>query len=241
MASQLKTSVLMLALVLSALGLCIEGSARADGLDAKGQAKAKEATRLYKQGLYEEAAKLFAALSVDYPDMTIFERNTGACYYYLQRPEPALSNLRNYLKHKPDITPDDEAVVVRWIDDMERLRAENRTSNGSPTTPRSAEMSATPIGAPMTSAPSGNGEPIETSTAPIPTTALRAPTLSVAASQPATAPTSNDLAPQFYQRWWFWGAVGAVVAGTVTAYIAASHSRTENACSGSSLPCDAIK
>jgi hypothetical protein len=107
-------------------------TALAAGLDQKGKADAKEATRLFKQGQYEEAAQIFARLSVDYPDMEIFERNLGACFYYLGKPEPALSNLRRYLGRRKDIAPDDKAVVDRWIDEMEKLRAQNAAASLPP-------------------------------------------------------------------------------------------------------------
>ena len=98
----------------------------AAGLDANSKATLKEATRLYKQGQYEEAAKLLTELAVDHPEMTNLQRNLGACYYYMRRPEPALSNLRDYLAHKKnDITADDKQEVERWIDEMEKLRAQN--------------------------------------------------------------------------------------------------------------------
>jgi hypothetical protein len=43
----------------------------------------------------------------------------------MRRPEPALSNLRDYLAHKKnDITADDKQEVERWIDEMEKLRAQ---------------------------------------------------------------------------------------------------------------------
>jgi hypothetical protein len=106
--------------------------AGAGDLDDKGEAEAKEALRLYKQGSYEEAAKMFARLSVDYPNLPTFERNVGACFYYLKRPDPALSNLRNYLNHKKDITSDDKAVVDRWIEEMEELRAKELPSAAPP-------------------------------------------------------------------------------------------------------------
>jgi len=123
-----RLGAVILALGLTALAATLpraESAALAAGLDAAGEATAQEATRLYRQGLYEEAAQLFAKLVAGYPDMPIFERNLGACFYYLRRPEPALSNLRNYLAHRRDIPPDDKAVVDRWIDEMERLRAQN--------------------------------------------------------------------------------------------------------------------
>jgi hypothetical protein len=90
-------------------------------MDKKSTAEAKKATLLYKQGKYEEAATMFLQLSLDNQDMPVFVRNLGACYYYLHRPEPALSNLREYLHKKKDIDPQDREEVERWIKDMEAL------------------------------------------------------------------------------------------------------------------------
>ncbi len=100
----------------------LEPGAAAAGLDKKGSADAKKATQLYKQGNYEEAATIFLQLSVDNPGMPVFVRNLGACYYYLRRPDPALSNLREYLHKKKDIEPDDRAEVEGWIAEMDKLR-----------------------------------------------------------------------------------------------------------------------
>jgi Tfp pilus assembly protein PilF len=111
-------------------------------LDAKIKAKINEGTRLYKQGLYEDAAKIFAKLSADYPDILVIERNLGACFYYLHRPEPALSNLRHYLSHKKPIEPDDKAMVERWIDEMEELRAQDAMPNAPALGPGVAATSA---------------------------------------------------------------------------------------------------
>ena len=91
-------------------------------MDKKGRSDAKTAMRFYKQGNYEDAAKVFLRLSIDYPDMLVFVRNLGACYYYMRRYEPALSNLRDYEHRKKDIAPDDRAEIAGWIGEMERLR-----------------------------------------------------------------------------------------------------------------------
>src|SRR5450759_309685 len=72
-------------------------------LDEKGKSDAMEALRFYKEGNYEDAAKLFVRLSIAYPDMLVFVRNLGACYYYLRRYDPALSSLRDYLHRKTDV------------------------------------------------------------------------------------------------------------------------------------------
>jgi hypothetical protein len=117
---------LLLAIAIgSALCLCFpirEGRALAAALAAKDSAKAKQAQHFYKEGQYEDAAKIFTELSVEYPDKPAFTRNLGACYYYLHRPEPAISNLREYLDRGKNITEKDRTEVERWIAEMEKLR-----------------------------------------------------------------------------------------------------------------------
>ncbi len=108
------------------LPIAVRSAAAAD-LDKKGKADAKEAIGLYKEGHYEEAARVFVNLSVAHPDMLVFVRNLGACYYYLRRNDPALSNLRDYLHRKKDITADDRAEVEAWISELEHLRGQAAT------------------------------------------------------------------------------------------------------------------
>jgi hypothetical protein len=228
---------------------------RAVEMDAKGEAEAKEAMRLFKQGLYEDAAKLFARLSVDYPEMMVFERNLGACFYYLRKPEPALSNLRHYLGHKRDIEPEDKATVERWIGEMEKLReqaavvpppappaavmAPPAAFAAPPTTPGVMPPSGYP-GSQVPSAETWAGQP--NAYAPVPMAAA-AP----ADYRPAVdltnkpAPAAEQDSP-FYAKWWFWTAVGVLVAGgSVATYLVLTRSGTQTACSGGSIPCDSIE
>jgi tetratricopeptide (TPR) repeat protein len=159
----------------------LQPTALAAGLDAKSKATLKEATRLYKQGQYEEAAKLLTELAVDHPEMTNLQRNLGACYYYLRRPEPALSNLRDYLAHKKnDITADDKQEVERWIDEMEKLRAQNAAVPVAP--PPTAERPRGPQ--PHLDSPPGL-QPSETAALPPPTPEPQPPiSQSAATSRP---------------------------------------------------------
>jgi hypothetical protein len=203
-------------------------------LDPQSEELAKQATLLYREGRYQEAANLYAKLSVDHPDMPIFERNMGACFYYLKWPEPALSNLRNYLNHKRGITPDDKAVVDRWIEEMEQLR---HAGAGLPTArPATPSAPAAPPPSPPTSSvaaapPAAPAPTPATRSAP---TALPAPTLAPAAPSATTTPPalnlssrpSADAAPAqatpIYKEWWFWTGAGVVVAGAVTAILLAT-------------------
>jgi hypothetical protein len=112
-----------------------------------------------------------------------------------------LSNLRNYLVHRTDIPADDKAVVDRWIDEMEKLRAQN-----------AAAATAVPVPPPV--APPA--APVIGLRAPAP----EQPALDVSA-QSVPSEGAAEAAP-VYTRWWFWGTVGAVVAaGAVTAVVLA--------------------
>jgi hypothetical protein len=177
-------------------------SARAGELDKKGKADAKEAMRLYKEGNYEDAAKVFSRLSVAYPDMLVFVRNLGACYYYLRRWEPAISNLRDYEHRKKDIAPDDRAEVAGWIGEMERLRdMATLPPAPAPTAPEAAPPAATaPVAvAPVASPPATTLVPVPAPTMASPTTGPTPEPAPPASSAPAATPAPAapaEAAPQ---------------------------------------------
>jgi hypothetical protein len=122
------------------------GRALAAGLDDKAAGELQEAKRLYKSGRYEQAAEIFSHLSAAHPDFPVFARNAGACYYYLQRPEPALSNLRDYLLSQKRITPEDRTEVDGWISEMEKLRDQNAPIPGPASIPTPASTGRLPSG-----------------------------------------------------------------------------------------------
>ena len=235
----------------------LQQTALAAGLDQKGRADAKEATRFFKQGQYEEAAQIFARLSVDYPDMEIFERNLGACFYYLGKPEPALSNLRRYLGRRKDIAPDDKAVVDRWIDEMEKLRAQNAAASlpPAPPVPPPAEAAAAPpvpvvaltVAAPVAPAPPPKAdEPAQAIPAAASIPPAIAPTPSEAPkpagvdlTSTATPSDSTEAGRPFWKTWWFWTGAVVVVGGAVTAIVLTT--RSSDPCSGASMACLGVK
>jgi len=233
----------------------LQGIALAAGLDEKGEADAKQATRLYKQGQYQEAAEIFARLSVDYPDMPIFDRNLGACFYHLRKPEPALSNLRRYLSRRQDIAPDDKAVVDRWIDEMEQLRAQNAAASAPPALPPAlpapqpppAEIPASPA---ATEPPLAPPAPSPRAAEPAPAAAASIPPFLAPSEAPkpagvdlATSPApadSTEVGRPYYKTWWFWtGAAVVVVGGAVAAIYFAT--RSNDPCSGATMACLGVK
>jgi hypothetical protein len=188
------------------------GLASAAELSKTAKADAKTAMRFYKEGNYEDAAKIFVRLSVAYPDMLVFVRNLGACYYYLRRYEPALSNLRDYEHRKKDMAPDDRAEVAGWIGEMERLRDQAALVSAPPATaaPTTAPVVAPePIAVPVATPPTPTQPPaapppvaqIPTALPPVAQTPTAqppdpAPTATApAAAQPAQ-PVENAYPPQ---------------------------------------------
>lgn len=230
--------VVGLALMFAQVG--IESGAVAAGMSRKGTADAKKATQLYKQGSYEAAAEIFAQLSVDNPDMPVFVRNMGACYYYLRRPEPALSNLREYLHKKKDISPEDRAEVEGWIAEMDQLRQRGSAPAAAaapvaPATPAPAALAPAAV-TPAAPAAAPAATP-ETPRAHLDAPATPSQTPADTMQAPATAPPAlgpADTVAQVSQPMqsdgrggrkvaaWALGGVGvaALVAGGVFSYIA---------------------
>lgn len=227
-------------LIVSSLIVCfacfLSSVAAAGGLDERGEAQAKEASQLYKQGKYEEAAAIFARLSVEYTNMPIFERNLGACFYYLRRPEPALSNLRRYLSRKQNIAPDDKAVVERWIEEMEFLRAQTAAAelvpSVSPDSPREAVSPAVaePAAPPEAKIQLAQSPPISETTKP----------LGADLSKQVATDEQGPVRKPFYETWWFWSGTAALVAaGTLTTIFLVT--RDGDACDGSDHLCVGVK
>jgi hypothetical protein len=187
MASSLRVGLLGLFVSAFAATLSIQAKpAAAAEMDKTAKADAKTAMRFYKEGNYEDAAKVFVKLSVAYPDMLVFVRNLGACYYYMRRYEPALSNLRDYLHRKKNLAPDDRAEVSAWIGEMERVRDQTLAVAAAP--PVAAAVAPAPTAFPVAPAPAA--PPVVAS---IPMAAPSAP--SGSAPSPAFAPATAATAP----------------------------------------------
>jgi tetratricopeptide (TPR) repeat protein len=214
------------------------GRAQAAGLTAKDNARAKQARQLFKEGQYEDAAKIFSSLSIDYPDKLAFTRNLGACYYYLRRPDPALSNLREYLRRSQDTTADDRAEVEGWMAEMEKLRDQPAATGGAahaetapPTTaPVSSPIPATAgaIAAPLPA----SGEPPVSGAVPSAQSAPALPQTPTTLTPVQAVATETQPPPRSYSNLaWIAGGVGVaclVAGGIFTGLAASKFSSTES-------------
>ncbi len=158
-----------------------EGRALAAALATKDSAKAKQAQQFYKEGQYEDAAKIFTELSIEYPDKPAFTRNLGACYYYLHRPEPAISNLHEYLDRGKDLTEKDRSEVERWIAELEKLRDQTAAAAVVAAPPTAIAPAPAPVAPPPTVAP------------PIPPAPVTAPAVAAVPSSPASSTAGHGM------------------------------------------------
>jgi len=231
-----------------------EGMALSRGLTANDTANAKQAQQLYKKGQYEDAAEIYSRLSIDYPELLVFTRNLGACFYYLRKPEPALSNLREYLRLGQGITSEDRTEVQAWIAEMEKLRDQLAV----PSTAGSAEHT-TPLSAAALPAGTSTREPAEVQPArPEPSVLAAAQVLSAPPSgdangKPAAQGEALDLSQkpandngattsESGSRWWLWTSIGAAVAGgIVTAILLSTRSPgRDSTCSSGLSGCTVV-
>ena len=236
----------ILALVLSLLML--PEWALAASITAKDVVQAQQAQQLYKTGRYEDAADIYARLGTKYPDRLVFTRNLGACFYYLHRPDPALSNLREYLRRSKDLTEDDRGEVERWIAEMTRFRAETPSSaNADPGEPAPLPATSpaalpgatdTALPAPPEIAKLGTSAPVASPNRVPETTpsAMAGDSIRPAQGAPeeGAMPTvhqevldlrpkpASEVNPESGSRWWLWTGIGAVVAGGIVTAVVLS-------------------
>jgi tetratricopeptide (TPR) repeat protein len=184
-----------------ALGAAVPPAHAAGG--AAGDARLREAREHYEQAVahynLDEFAPALAEFREAYrlkPDPS-FLFNIAQCHRKLGDTDAALDFYRKYLRSLPDAP--NRADVERMIAD---LRARQAAAPAADATPVSAPAPPTP---PPAAAP-----------APPPSPRPAPPPAAVLVSPGPAAP-----AP-VYERWWFWTALGAVVAGAVVTGIALS-------------------
>jgi tetratricopeptide (TPR) repeat protein len=188
----------------------------------KRELRAREA---YAAGQYKEALDLYVKLYAEKLHPT-YLRNIGRCQQLLDEPDKAINSFREYLHKAKALAPAERAEVEGYIHDMEALK-----TRGGDKAPAPATATATFKPAP----PAGGAAAPGAATAPAaqpPLEARRdveapASTAPVLIAQPA--PAKEETSPAFYKRWWFWTAVGVVVAAGAIAAATGVFKKTQDA------------
>jgi len=158
---------------------------------ADGDPREVKAREDFAAGRYQQALDAFAKLYAETVHPT-YLRNIGRCYQNMGDPDRAIISLRDYLRKKKEITPEERAEVEGFIAEMEALK--KRRSG----VPASSSGDTPPPTSSITPLP----------TAPEPKSGGAAPEVLV--SQPARP--AEESSP-VYMRWWFWTIVGAAAVG----------------------------
>jgi len=162
--------------------------------------------------------------------------NIAQCYRKLGQDVEALDYYRNYLRRFP--TAPNRGEVERRIQEIERELAAKAPAAATPPPTVEPPPSRPPAGTvtPLTPAPAASAPPVALP-APTPAAPNTSPPAAVVTTSPAAGGGEGE--PAFYQRWWFWTGVGAVVVAAVVTGIAVATRGEVGDCLGIS-PCRTV-
>jgi hypothetical protein len=211
--------------VVLALVLASTGVAHADHA---GEMKARES---FAAGRFDEALELFAKLYAETLN-PIYLRNIGRCHQKLREPQKAIDAFHDYLAKGKKISADEHAEIDGYIKEMEALRDEQARQPAPP--PVQPIVAAPPPG--YATPPSGYATPPSGYAAPSPGYAAPSPGYAAPPLQQGSATLVSEPGPPaprsspFYERWWFWTAIGVVVAGGVVTALVLSGGTSRPSC-----------
>ncbi|HNN50401.1 MAG TPA: tetratricopeptide repeat protein [Pseudomonadota bacterium] len=158
----------------------------------------QKALALYDEGRYEEALTGFQS-AYSRRQMPWLLLNIGRTVQRLGRPKEAISYYERYKKADPNIDPETERRVNKYIEQAQALLEQ---------TPAQADM---PRPDPVVQTGNTNGTPINPNLTPQPQ-----PPLNLTPPQPTPTPAETQpVATPIYKKWWFWTIIGGVVAAGV--------------------------
>ncbi|MEO8214993.1 MAG: hypothetical protein ABI560_17470 [Myxococcales bacterium] len=161
-------------------------------------AREMQARQAYAAGNYHDALDVYVQLYAEklHPN---FLRNIGRCYQNLGDPDKAINSFREYLRKAKDVSPTERAEVNGYIAEMEELKKqrERETAAAAKSTeqsPREKQQGALAAPAPAAPPPEPAGVNLR------------------AAGEPPPSSSSSGTDTPLYQKWWFWGIIGGLVA-----------------------------
>jgi tetratricopeptide (TPR) repeat protein len=217
-------------LVAALVNLSAPARAEDHAADREARAQFQRAESSFNLGKFEEALAAYEAAYKAKP-LSGFLFNIAQCQRNLGHHERALFFYRRYLALEPE-SPN-RALVEGLIGEEEKKMA--ATEPPSPTAP-AADPAVTPP-APPAAAPSPTPAAPAAVSPPPPDLNAPAPSATSSPMMIADAPrmTPVETSPPIYRRWWFWTAVGAVVAGAVITTVAVSSGSSAVKVPGSQL------
>jgi len=195
--------------------LSLSGMVGVAHADHAGEMKARES---FAAGRFDEALELFAKLYAETLN-PIYLRNIGRCHQKLREPQKAIDAFHDYLAKGKKINADERSEIDGYIKEMEALRDEQAKQAAPPPPPVQPIAAPQPAGPPPGYAappPAGYGAP---------------PPQGALVAQPGQ-PVPAESTP-VYERWWFWTAIGVVVAGGVVAALLIPGGTTKPPCPAS--------
>ncbi len=194
----------------------------------------KQATTAYNLGHFDEAAQHYEEAYRLVPD-PILLFDIAQSYRLGRKPDKAINAYRAFLRTSGTDAPNRD-MAERHIADLKRQQDEDKGAHPEPA------KAPTPIASPTSTAVAAPPAAPPPPVAAAPNPALQPPVPANAglAAQSTPDTTLREVGRPFYKAWWFWTAVGgAVVAGTVTAFVVGRG--TKNGCSGEPLTCVGIQ
>ena len=152
----------------------------------------QKALALYDEGRYEEALAGFQGAYAR-RQMPWLLLNIGRTVQRLGRPKEAIGYYERYKKADPNIDPETERRVNKYIEQAQALLEQTPTQPDMPV--QQPNPTATPINPTLPSPQPPSPQPLNL-TPPTPT--------------PVDTP---QVATPIYKKWWFWTIIGVVVAG----------------------------
>jgi tetratricopeptide (TPR) repeat protein len=194
----------------------------------------KQATTAYNLGHFDEAAEHYEEAYRLVPD-PILLFDIAQSYRLGGKPDKAINAYRAFLRTSGTDDPNRD-MAEKHIADLKRRQSEDKGAHPEPAS------TGTPVASPTSTAvavpPAAPPPPLAPAANPALQPPLPTDTGLAAQSTPDTTP--RETGRPFYKAWWFWTAVGgAVVAGTVTAFLVGRG--TKNGCSGEPLTCVGIQ
>jgi tetratricopeptide (TPR) repeat protein len=210
-----------LAAFLVVLALSHPAVAAEKGELVKDQENAARAACL--MGDYQRGAEILVKLFIQTRDPT-YLYNQGRCYQQNHRWEEALDRFREYLRKAPKLADSAKAEVQQHIAECEANQSKPAVIPPLPPEPASASRRSDALRESSQSKAIAEERVVPAANAFSDKSSAGTSADGVDLTQAAPAPSDASSETSILTRWWFWTAVGAVVAGGVTAGLLLSRS-----------------